>query len=151
MDDPRISRILEDLVQTLENSRQGYDNAADELAEDGYHEIANELREYSSQRARFSSELRHLAVSRGFVIRPRGSMAGMLHRRWLSLREAFGSDKAASVLSTASSGETRALGEYDRALREALPDEIRSMVAHQAAEVAAARDRIVSLRHGSPA
>lgn len=148
-DDARLGRILEDLVETLEDSRQGYDNAADQLAENGYHEIANELREFSSQRARFSSELRDLAVSRGFVIAPSGSMAGLLHRRWLSLREAFGSDKAASVLSTASDGEVRAQEEYDKALREALPDGIRTVVARQAAEVTAAHDRLLDLGHSS--
>lgn len=149
MDETHIGRILEDLVETLEDSRQGYDSAADQLAEDGYHEVANELREFSSQRARFSSELRDLAVSRGSLIDPSGSMAGLLHRRWLSLRETFGTDKAASVLSTAADGEVRAQAEYDKALREALPDEIRSVVAHQAAEVATARERVRELRHGS--
>lgn len=149
MDDTRIGRILEDLVETLEDSRRGYDDAANHLAEDGYHEVANELREFSSQRARFSTELRDLAVSRGFSIDERGSMAGLLHRRWLSLRGAFRPDKAASVLSTAAHGEGQAQEEYDKALREALPDEVRSVVAHQAAEVAAARERILALRHGS--
>lgn len=149
MDDTPMGRILEDLVETLEDSRQGYDSAADQLAEDGYHEIANELRGYSSQRARFSSELREMAVSRGFLIDANGSVAGLLHRRWLSLRETLGSDKAASVLSTAAKGEARAQEEYEKALRVALPEEVRSVVAHQATEVAAAHERIRALEHGS--
>lgn len=141
-----IGRVLEDLVEMLEDSRAGYSEAADELAQEGYHEIANHLRQFSSQRARFSSELRDLAAARGYRVRQRGSMAGILHRRWLSLREAFSPDKASSVLSAAEKGEEHAAADYERALSEALPDEIRAVVSRQATYVARARRRLTELR-----
>lgn len=149
MADANVGRVLEDLVEMLEDSRAGYSGAADELGQEGYHEIANELRKFSSQRARFSSQLQDMAAARGYRLHQGGSIAGALHRRWLSLREAFSTDKANSVLSAAERGEEQALHEYERALSEALPDEVRAVVSHQAAEVATARERLAALR--SPA
>lgn len=150
MADLNMGRILEDLVETLEDSRQGFSEAADELGQEGHHELANELREFSTQRARFSTELRDLAVARGLMVHQSGSLAGALHRKWLSTREALSSDKAASVLEASESGEDHALDEYDKALTGGLPEEVREVVSRQAAEIETAHQRIRSLREEAP-
>lgn len=150
MADQLIQRVLEDLVETLEDSRQGFNEAADQLGEDGYHEIADELRQFSAQRARFATELRNKGLELGATFDERGSLAGMLHRRWLAFRDTFAPDEAGSVLQEAINGENQARQHYDRVLAESqLPDNIRALVVRQVDEMAAATDRLEELQESA--
>ena len=57
--------ILEELVETLEDGREGFQKAADKLEDDGHHELARKMAHYSDQRARLSAELREIALVDG--------------------------------------------------------------------------------------
>ena len=57
METSDTTRLLEDLHQTLEDGRQGFETAADKLNEDGHADLASQMREFSQQRSRLSSEL----------------------------------------------------------------------------------------------
>jgi uncharacterized protein (TIGR02284 family) len=141
------TRVLEDLIETLEDGREGFKQAAEKLEDDGHSEIAAQMMEFSDQRARFSSELRQLASGRGTEIKESGSAAGALHRGWMSLKDALTGDDPHAVLSAAETGEDHAVSEYEDAVEdEALPSEFRDVVRKQAAEVRRAHDTVRALR-----
>ncbi len=139
--------VLEDLIETLEDGRQGFTQAAEKLEDDGHPEIAAQMMGFSNQRAQFSNELRQLASSTGTEIEESGSVAGALHRGWMSLKDALTGDDPHAILSAAETGEDHAVSEYEDALAdEALPSEFRDVVRKQAAEVRRAHDTVRALR-----
>src|SRR5918996_3825207 len=139
--------VLEDLVETLEDGRKGFQKAAELLSESGHNDLADQMRQYASQRAQFSAELRDLARSQGFEIEEEGSAGAALHRAWMTLADMATGDDAHAVLATAEQGEDHAVEEFEDALEDDdLTPEVRSVVVRQAQEVKAAHDKVRALR-----
>lgn len=139
--------VIEDLVETLEDGRRGFSEAAEKLREDGHTELAEQMREFSDQRARFSNELREMARSAGAELDEEGSAAGALHRGWMDLKAALTGDDPHAILAAAEAGEDHAVGEYEDALEDdGLSGEFRDLVVKQADEVRGAHDRVRDLR-----
>ncbi len=139
--------VIEDLVETLEDGRKGFSDAAEKLREGGHTQLAEQMMEFSDQRARFSNELREMARSAGAELDEEGSAAGALHRGWMDLKAALTGDDAHAILAAAETGEDHAVGEYDDALQEdGLSGQLRELIARQADEVRRAHDRVRDLR-----
>lgn len=139
--------VLEDLIETLEDGKKGFEKAAERLEKDGRTDIAGRMREFSQERARFSQELRDLAAREGVEIKEDGSMAGAFHRGWITLTDALTGDDPSAVLSAAESGEDHAVAEFEKALTSAeLGEAANAVVARQAAEVKAAHDEVRTFR-----
>lgn len=139
--------VIEDLVETLEDGKKGFREAAEKLREDGHSQLAEQMTEFSDQRARFSNELRELARSAGAELDEEGSAAGALHRGWMDLKAALTGDDPHAILAAAEAGEDHAVGEYDDALEgEGLSGQLRDLVAKQAVEVRQTHDRVRDLR-----
>ena len=136
---------IQDLVQTLEDGRKGFADAADKLADDGNTQLADEFRQFAEQRQRFSSELRTVATGAGVTIDEDGSIAGALHRGWISLKDALTGDDAQAIAAAAKSGEEHAVSEYEKALDGELPGEVATLVKRQAEEIRTVRDRVAAL------
>lgn len=144
--DNQVRRVLEDLIETLEDGRRGFAEAADRLAASGRNDIAAQMREYSEQRRRFSTELREMAAELGMGAAQNGSIAASVHRGWMALREAISSDQVSVVLSAAESGEEEAGKEYAKALDEELPEDVRMVLARQSSAITAAHDELQAMR-----
>ncbi len=139
--------VIEDLVETLEDGRKGFSEAAEKLSEDGHTQLAEQMREFSDQRARFSNELRAMARSAGAELDEEGSAAGALHRGWMDLKAALTGDDPHAILAAAERGEDHAVGEYEDALEDdGLSGEFRDLVVRQADEVRRTHDRVRDLR-----
>lgn len=139
--------ILEDLVETLEDGREGFHRAAEKLLDDGYPELAQRMSQFSDERARLSAELREIAVTEGIEIEGNGSTAAALHRGWMGLADTLTGGDPHAVLSAAESGEDHAVNEFDRALqRDDLPDDLRPVITAQAQTVRSAHDEVRMLR-----
>jgi len=139
--------VLEDLFETVENGRKGFAEAAEKLEDDGHNELAAEMRELSSERARISDELRTLAAAEGVELDgDEGTAAGAMHRAWMALKDALTGDDPHAVLAAAEQGEDHAVSEYESALAESLPEPIRSVISRQANDIRAAHDRVRALR-----
>ena len=138
--------VLEDLIETLEDGRKGFEQAADRIEEGDDPALAIDLRRFAQQRAEFSVELRELAGRHGFEIDEEGSVAGALPRGWLSLKDAVTGDDPKAVLGAAEEGEDHAVSEFEDALGKELPADVRSVVERQAEAVRAAHDRVKALR-----
>lgn len=139
--------VIEDLVETLEDGRKGFGEAAEKLREDGHTQLAEQMREFSDQRARFSNELREMARPAGEELDEEGSAAGALHRGWMDLKAALTGDDPHAILAAAERGEDHAVAEYEDALEDDdLPGQFRDLVARQADEVRRTHDRVRDLR-----
>lgn len=142
-----IQGLIEDLVETLEDGRKGFQKAGELLSEGGHNDLADQMRRFASQRAQFGAELRELARSKGWDIAEEGSAGAAMHRAWMTLRDMVTGDDAHAVLAAAEQGEDHAVEEFEEAIgRDDLPAEVRSVIARQAQEVEAAHDKVRNLR-----
>ena len=146
METDTIGSVLEDLVQTLENGHKGFEQAADHLEGQAGTAVVERMRTFSEQRADFSSELRSLASMHGITIADGGSVAGAVHRGWIGMKDALTGDDPTAILGAAETGEDHAVTEYEEALEQDLPNEVRTVIQRQATEVRKAHDEVRALR-----
>lgn len=139
--------ITKDLIQTLEDGREGFAKGAEKLA-DSAPEMAGVFRRLSEQRATFATELQELARSYGDHIDESGSVAATLHRGWMGLKDALSGSSPGGVLDAAEQGEDHAVKEYAKALGSDLSTGLRAVVERQDTAVRAAHDEVRSLRDG---
>ena len=138
--------VTKDLLQTLEDGRAGYEKGAEKLDSTDAPELAPTFRKYSEQRAAFTTELQSLAQQYGDQLDADGSLAGTLHRGWLSLKDALAGSKPDGVIDAAEQGEDHAVSEYEKALDADISPELRSVVQRQLTEIRAAHDDVKALR-----
>lgn len=137
-------RITKDLMQTLEDGRKGYAQAADKLAGERP-TVAAKMRAYSAQRAQFSAELDRLARAYGDDIDEDGSMAGTVHRGWIAVKDALTGDNPEAILNAVETGENHAVAEFAKALDEDISPNLRTVIHRQFVDVQAARADIQAL------
>lgn len=139
--------VIDDLIGTLEDGRRGFQQAADTLVESDPG-LANRLRELGAERERFSAELREIAARQGYSVSDEGSVAGALHRGWITLKEALATNDRLAVLGAAEKGEDHAVERFESALESDLSDDVRSVVVKQMNAIRRAHDEVRSLRDG---
>jgi len=138
--------VTKDLLQTLEDGRAGFEKGAEKLESTDAPELAATFRKYSEQRAAFAAELRNLAQQYGDHLDEDGSLAGTLHRGWLSLKDALAGSKPDGVLDAAEQGEDHAVSEYQKAVDDDISPELRAVVQRQLGEIRSAHDDVRALR-----
>lgn len=144
-----------DLVQTLEDGKDGFVKGADKLGEldqgetaagqAGQSSMASTFREFSEQRSGFAAELQAMAADYGDDVDRSGSVAAAVHRGWMSLKEALSSSDAKAVLDVAKQGEDHAVSEFEKALEQDISPELRDVVQRQLTDIRAARDTVAAL------
>ncbi len=141
-------RVTRDLIQTLEDGKNGFAKGAEKLAGSDRPDLAGKFQQYSDQRHQFAEELRGMAAQYGDKIDESGSVAGAVHRSWLSLKDAVSGSGPDGVLDAAEQGEDHAVSEYKKALKEDdLSPRLRVVVDRQYGDVKAAHDDVRSLRN----
>ncbi len=141
--------IATDLIRTLENGKEGFDKAAERLAESDRPDVAAKFREFAQQRAAMSDELKAIAGSYGDDVDQRGTLPGALHRGWLTVKDALTGDNPEAVIGAAETGEDHAVEQYREALDADISPEFRPLVARQLASVQAAHDYVRTLQSTS--
>jgi uncharacterized protein (TIGR02284 family) len=140
-------RVTEDLIQTLEDGREGFARAADRLAESDRPDLSTKMRAFSEQRARFSAELEQMAATYGDDVEESGSMAGALHRGWMAVKDAIAGSDPHGVLDAAEQGEDHAVSEYRDALAKDISPSLRVVLERQFVDVQQAHDEVRALRN----
>jgi uncharacterized protein (TIGR02284 family) len=143
------SQVARDLIETLQDGRTGFADAADKLEATNRAEWATTLRRFSAQRADFAAELEKLGAAYGDDVHEDGSVAAKVHRGWMAVKDKLSGSDADGVLDAAVSGENHTVSEYDEALAKDLSVDLREVVARQAAAVKAAREEITALQTAS--
>jgi uncharacterized protein (TIGR02284 family) len=143
------SDVTADLLKTLEDGKEGYEKGAVKLSDSQRPDLAEVFRGYSEQRASFTVELQQIAAAYGDELRESGSVAGAVHRGWMTLKDALAGSDPDGVLDTAEQGEDHAVKAYDKALAEDISPSLRLVVERQSHAVRAAHDHVRSLREAA--
>ncbi len=138
--------VTKDLIQTLEDGKDGFARAADRLADSDRADLSAVMRNYSEQRATFSAELEAMAAGYGDDIDQDGSVAAAVHRGWMAVKDAITGSDAKGVLDAAEQGEDHAVSEYKKALDQDLSPDLRAVIEAQFTDIKKAHDDVKALR-----
>lgn len=138
--------VTKDLMEILEDGREGFHKAAEKLEDTDRADLAPVFRRLGDQRGTFYDELQELAANYGDAIEESGSLAGTLHRGWMTIKDAVAGSDPEGVLDAAEQGEDHAVAAYEKALTEDLSPTLRTLVERQGAAVRAAHDEVRGLR-----
>jgi uncharacterized protein (TIGR02284 family) len=136
--------LIKDLVQTCKDGETGYAHAAG-VATDP--RLKAYFSEQSLERARFGQELRAEAARLGEKPDASGTVSAVLHRVWFEAKAAIGLGDQ-SILNSVEQGEDRAKKDYEKALSNQLPNDLREIIQRQAASVLKAHDYVRDMRDG---
>ncbi len=142
MDRDDLYETLNDLIETCEDGQKGFAEAAEHLSDPA---AKATLAELGRERGKFAAELRALVREKGGEVTEDDSVGAAFHRAWLNLRDALGGGDHA-ILAEAERGEDHAVSEYQDALDEDLPGDVRELVTRQYRSVKSSHDRVRALR-----
>lgn len=138
--------VTKDLMETLEDGRKGFEEAAAKLADSDRSDLAPRFRGFSEQRASMYAELDVLAQQYGDDIDDDGSVAAALHRGWMTLKDVVTGSSPKGVLDVAEQGEDHAVKEYNKALEKDLSPNLADVIRRQLTEITATHDEVKGLR-----
>jgi uncharacterized protein (TIGR02284 family) len=135
--------ILNDLIETSKDGQLGFTDAAE-------HATSIDIRDIFTARAEECagavSELQILVSQCGGKPDESGSVAGAVHRGWTILRGKLSGYTDLALLEECERGEDVAKARYRKALEQALPEPIRTIVERQYQGVLRNHDQMRHLR-----
>ncbi|WP_421119893.1 PA2169 family four-helix-bundle protein [Aquihabitans daechungensis] len=138
--------VTKDLIQTLEDGKDGFAKGAEKLEKDGETALAGTFRDLSASRATMSDELQKIAAAYGDQIEESGSVAAKAHRGWMTVKDALAGSDPDGVLDAAEQGEDHAVSEFEKALQSDISPEFKTVVQRQLTDVRSAHDQVKALR-----
>lgn len=138
--------VTKDLMETLEDGRDGFAAAAEKLENDGEPALAQAFRELGARRGQMSDELKTIAASYGDQIDESGSVLAKVHRGWMAVKDAIAGSDPDGVLDAAEQGEDHAVSQYEEALAADISPEFKSVLERQFVDIRAAHDQVKALR-----
>ena len=138
-----IGSVLNELIETSKDGANGFRKSAND-ARDG--ELKSLFTACAARCAAGAAELQQLVVARGGDPEVTGSVAGALHRGWISVKEALTNRDDKAILEECERGEDYAKAQYKKALQQDLPDDVRAIVERQYQGVVANHDKVRALR-----
>lgn len=146
--DSHTTSVLNDLIETLKDGEQGYMAAAEQVR---HPDLKSLLEECATQRAQFVNELQELDVQCGEPEPPdSGSIAGAVHRGWISFKTRLTENDNHAVLEECERGDEMAINAYEQVLKdESVSPIVFETVNRQFTEIKATYDRIKILRFES--
>ncbi|GAB4158677.1 MAG: hypothetical protein Tsb0033_12120 [Winogradskyella sp.] len=108
-----VSDKLNELLVKNYDAEKGYINAMQEV--DNV-EVKNFFRERAEERSRFARQLRTEILTYGEIPEDSGSLKGVMHRNWMTLKTTFSSNNEETILKEALRGEKASLEEYNELL-----------------------------------
>ena len=131
--------VLNDVLQTVRDSEQGFTTAAGAVKDP---QTKGLFERYARQRGEMARELEQEIGKLGGTAGTGGSVSGSLHRGWMNLKGAISALDDKAIISEAERGEDVAKGAYATALNESLPAGVRRLIEDQAAIVRLAHDEV---------
>ena len=136
--------VMNDLIETCRDGEKGFASAADRAKRADLKQLFTTL---STQRAGFTHELEVRVEGLGEKPADLGHVAGAVHRGWMAVKATVSSDDDGAILDECERGEDFAKKAYADALGKEMPNDLRSIVARQAADVGEAHERVRDLRN----
>jgi len=135
--------VLNDLIENAHDGEYGFRTCAEEVE-------SSPLKQLFSERAAgchaTATELAQLVRQYGGTPEEGGSASGAMHRGWVHVKGAVGANSEKSILDECERGEDAALARYRKALKNALPAEVRAVVERQQQGAQRNHDQIKALR-----
>lgn len=138
---------LNRLIATCRDGERGFRYAANHVRDSTVKALFLEI---ASQREQFAADILAHAQRLGGATEPDGSLAGALHRGWMTLKDAVGGHDDAAIIREAERGERSALAAYEDALDGMLPPATREVIERQCAEVRQSHNRVHALLVSAP-
>src|SRR5215203_1599541 len=91
----KIISMLNSLIETCEDGREGFKQAAEGARSE---DLKRTFMQYSEQRAGFVSDLQNLVRTLGGDPEESGSTAGALHRGWINIKSAVTGNDDGAIL-----------------------------------------------------
>src|SRR5688572_5325644 len=139
----KIVSTVNSLIQTCRDGEEGYRTAAAAVENV---ELKRLFERYAMTRAGFAIDLEKLVRSFGEEAEDSGTAAGAVARGWISLKGGLTGGDDAAILAECERGEDVAIKNYQKALEEDLPADVRRIFETQYREIEQAHDQIHSLR-----
>jgi len=143
LNNEQVGDTLKKLAGTLRDGEKGFSESAEKVETASLKSLFTEL---SVQRGQLATDLEPLARQYGETPREGGSVVAALHRGWLNVRAAVAGHDDYGVVAEAERGENVAKGNYEDALKDELPADVRAVVEAQYAKVKVGHDRVTALR-----
>ena len=138
-DNDKVISTLNNLIETCKDGEQGFRTAADGVKKS---DLKTLFLTYSQQRAQFAGELQNEVLRLGGDPEKTGSVAATLHRGWLDIKSAVTGEDEGAIIRECERGEDSAVRNYEDALKEDLPANIRSIIERQLTEIKEAHARL---------
>ncbi|MEO6407340.1 MAG: PA2169 family four-helix-bundle protein [Burkholderiaceae bacterium] len=148
MDNDDVVECLNDLIETSKDGEYGFRTCAERASSI---ELKQTFNRRASDCAGAARELQALVAKHGGKAEDSGTIAGTMHRGWVSVRDAVSGTSDQAILDECERGEDSALGSYRKALKQDLPDAVKQVVQKQMAGVQANHDEVKRLRDGMKA
>jgi len=134
--------VLNDLIQTCRDGQDGFHTAADGVEDPNLKRL---FTSYAQQRAEFTEELQREVRQLGGDAERSGHVAGAVHRGWINVKAAVTGKDDGAIISECERGEDIAKRNYQNALEETLPSDVRLLIERQYMQVKDAHDHVRSL------
>lgn len=143
MSNDDVADVLNDLIENSHDGEYGFRTCAEEV------ESANLKRVFAERAAgcrTAANELAQLVTQYGGTPADGGTTSGAMHRGWVHVKGAVGANSEESILNECERGEDAALARYRKALKNALPADVRAVIERQAQGAQRNHDQIKVLR-----
>ena len=137
--------VLNDLLESARDGEYGF-HACAEHAESG--QLKGIFLRHSRECAAAAVELEHEIRRLNGDPAQGGTVAGALHRGWVSVKTALSTRDDKAVLEECERGEDAAVARYRKALKATLPADVRALVERQAQGAQRNHDEVRALRDG---
>lgn len=139
---------LNNLIETCKDGENGFRTAAEGVKRGDLKTLFNTN---AQQRAQFAAELQAEVRRLGGDPEKTGSVAASLHRGWINIKSTVTGMDDTAVLAECERGEDSAVSNYQDALKENLPADVKTTIQRQYVAIKEAHDRIRSLRDAGSA
>lgn len=139
----KVISTLNHLIMTCKDGREGFSKAADGVKSEALKSI---FRDCARQRTDLLSELQIEVLRLGGAPGKEDPLDGVLHLGWLNLKTALSGEDEVDVVEAAERGEDIAVQHYQAALKEDMPQQVRTILQRQYNQVKQAHDRISALK-----
>ena len=143
MDRDDVVDVLNDLLESARDGEYGFRDCA-EHAQSA--QLQGIFQRHSLECASAAAELEHEIRRLDGEPASGGTVAGALHRGWVSVKTALSSNDDIAVLQECERGEDAAVARYRKALKAALPADVRALVERQSQGAQRNHDEVRALR-----
>lgn len=148
LSDDDVVDVLNDLLENAHDGEYGFRTCAEQVETAAAKQLFAARAEDCKAAA---AELTRLIVEYRGQPAAGGTVAGAMHRGWVQVKGAVGADSELSILESCERGEDTAIARYRKALKQALPEDVRAVVQRQADGAQRNHDEIRDLRNAARA